>query len=105
MEAGASHGQPPQPSREAKTGRCQPRMSRTNSFVQFQAIEFRITGPSRRTIGGAQQCRFVMRNKPILPACAGLATLGKNTKPQGENDAVSYDSLDSADRACGRHFS
>ena len=76
-----------EPSREVKSRRCKPGMSRTNSFVRLQAVE-----PCRRSdnchpasiiIGGAQQSCFIPRNKRMLASPRAACDTAAKQIPRG----------------------
>src|SRR6266481_872956 len=80
MKPRGRHGFRAEPARDAKSDGPEPRMFRTNSLVQFQTggLVGNSCCPASIIIGGAQQCRFVGRNKQAL-ACMRLTcdTWGK----------------------------
>ena len=60
MEAGSSHRKSGQPACKAKAGRCEPGVSRTNTFVRQQSLGPVIEAETAPSIipGARQQCRF-----------------------------------------------
>src|SRR4051794_24663105 len=74
-----------QPSRGAESGGGELRMSGTNSFVRVQFAG--LAGDTCRHAsiikGGAQQCCFIPRNKPMLASPPAACDTAKKQKPGG----------------------